>query len=450
LVDEAQAIRNYVYNKEVFCAKLSEMNIPEAIVMPVMEKLRFEFDYNELNNAIEVSIRELNPDFTQKKMLQSITWLADSHYEISFSFDTAISERVIFPIAAAESNGIEDARFVKFTDDDGSVKYYATYTAYNGYTILPKLIETRDFYKFNIMPIHGENAQNKGMALFPRKINGQYAMLARLDGVNNYIMYSDDINLWHQAIKIQEPKFPWEFIQIGNCGSPIETEHGWLVITHGVGTMRKYSLGATLLDLKDPTKIIGQLSEPIISPNEDEREGYVPNVVYSCGSIISNNELVIPYAASDTSSTFATVPLDELFNMLVPSDLKKKNGRSVSKAKILVVEDEVVNQKLITGILKSAAYDVDIAPDGIVALMKIAKDRFDLIISDISMPNLDGYQLLEYMNQNNINIPVAFMTSFTSGSEEIKGLKMGAKEYIKKPINKEILLLRVEKIIQSV
>ena len=448
LVDEAQGIRNYVYKKEQFCSKLKEMNVPENIVQPVMDKLRFEFDYNELNNAIEATIRELNPDLTQKKMLQSITWLADSHYEISFSYDTGISQRVIFPIAAAESNGIEDARFVKFTDDDGSIRYYGTYTAYNGFTILPKLVETKDFYTFNIMPVNGENANNKGMALFPRKINGKYAMLARLDGVNNYIMYSDDINLWHEAKKIQEPKFPWEFIQIGNCGSPIETEHGWLVITHGVGTMRKYSLGATLLDLEDPTKIIGQLNEPLIAPNEKEREGYVPNVVYSCGSIIHNNELVIPYAASDTSSTYATVPLEDLFNVLIPSDYKKSKASTPSKAKILVVEDEVLNQKLIAGILKSADYEVNIAPDGIIALMKIAKESYDLILSDISMPNLDGYQLLEYMNQNHITIPVAFMTSYTSEKEEAKGLKMGAVEYIKKPIDKEILLLRLEKVLQ--
>lgn len=447
LLDEPHAIKNFVYQKETFSSKLLEMKIEEKVVEQVMDKLRFEFDYNELNNAIESTIREIDPDITQKKMLQSITWLADSHYEISFSYDTAISERVIFPIAAAESNGIEDARFVKFTEDDGTVKYYATYTAYNGYTILPKLVETSDFYSFHIMPINGENAQNKGMALFPRKINGRYAMLARLDGVNNYIMYSDDINLWHDAVKIQEPKFPWEFIQIGNCGSPIETEHGWLVVTHGVGTMRKYAIGATLLDLDDPTKIIGQLGEPFLEPNEEEREGYVPNVVYSCGSIIHNDELVLPYAASDTASTYATVPLSELFNVLITSDEKRLRTGAKSRAKILVVEDEVMFQRILAKILKSAGYDVELAPDGIVALMKIAQEKFDLILSDISMPNLDGYQLLEYMNQNKIDIPVAFMTSHTNKNDEIKGLKMGAVDYIKKDVDTDILLLKLEKIL---
>ena len=313
---------------------------------------------------------------------------------------------------------------------------------------MPKLIETKDFYQFKVMPIHGENAQNKGMALFPRRINGKYAMLSRLDGINNYIMFSDDINLWQDAVQIQTPKYPWEFIQIGNCGSPIETEHGWLVITHGVGTMRKYCLGATLLDLDDPTKVIGQLTEPLLSPNEEEREGYVPNVVYSCGSIIHNDELVIPYAMSDTASTFASVPLEDLFSRLIPSDYKSKE-KTKSRARILVVEDEVIVQKMIGNILKKENYEVEIAPDGIVALMQIAREKFDLILSDIAMPNFDGYQLLDYINQNNIDIPVVFMTGFTSEEDEVKGLKMGAADYIRKPIDREILLLRIAKILDQ-
>ncbi|OFY49426.1 MAG: glycosidase [Bacteroidetes bacterium GWF2_41_31] len=448
LVDEAEAIRNFVYQKEIFCQKLLEMQIQDDVVTRVMDKLRFEFDYNELHNAIGQTMKEINPDNQQKTILKTISWLADSHYEISFSFDTAISDRVIFPIAAAESNGIEDARFVKFTNDDGSVKYYATYTAYNGFTIMPKLIETVDFYKFKIMPINGENAQNKGMALFPRKINGKYAMLARLDGINNYIMFSDDINLWHDAIMIQEPGFPWEFIQIGNCGSPIETEYGWLVITHGVGTMRKYSLGAALLDLDDPTKVIGRLNEPLLSPNEEEREGYVPNVVYSCGSVISNQELVIPFAMSDTSSTYACIPIEELLGRLLPAEYKKGTSlKEATKACILIVEDELINQKIISAILKTAGYEVEVAPDGIVALMQIAKKKFDLILSDISMPHFDGYQLLEYINENKIDIPVVFLSGHTSMEDEIKGLKMGAIEYIRKPIDKDLLLLRLNKIL---
>ncbi len=449
LVDEAEAVRNYIYNKDVFSQKLSEMRANHGVVDHVMGKLRQEFDYNELLRAIEETNREMNPDEAERKVLQIISWLGDSHYEISFSLDTGISDRVIFPIAAAESNGIEDARFIRFTDDDGLERYYATYTAYNGHTILPKLVETKDFYTFKIMPIHGENAQNKGMALFPRKINGQYAMLSRLDGINNFIMLSDKINLWNTAKMIQQPKFPWEFIQVGNCGSPIETEYGWLVITHGVGTMRRYVLGAMLLDLDDPTKVIGQLSEPLISPNEEEREGYVPNVIYSCGSMINNDELVIPYAMSDTSSTYATVSLKELLTNLVPSELKKGSQLlEEPKTRILVVEDEVLNQKIIANYLKMAGYQVEVASDGIIALMKIGKDRFDLILTDIAMPNFDGYQLVAYMKENNIDIPVAFLSGHTSSDDVAKGLGMGAVTYIKKPVDKEILLDRLARILE--
>lgn len=452
LVDEAEAIRNKVYQKKEFFHKLMEMNLTEAELAPVSEKLRFEFDYNELINAIGQTILELNPDDAAKKKLQTITWLADSHYEITFSLDTGISDRVIFPIAASESNGIEDARFVKFTENDGTIKYYATYTAYNGFSIMPKLIVTKDFYHFKIMPIHGENAQNKGMALFPRKLNGKYAMLSRLDGINNYIMFSKDINIWNEAKMIQEPKFPWEYIQVGNCGSPIETEHGWLVITHGVGTMRKYCLGATLLNLDDPTKVIGQLSEPLLMPNEEEREGYVPNVVYSCGSLIHNNQLVLPYAMSDTASTYASIPMDDLMERLIPAgyNLEKKNGKvKDTRARILVVEDEVVYQKIIASILRSGGYEVEIAPDGIIALIQVSKGKFDLILSDIAMPNFDGYQLLDYISDNNINIPVVLLSGFTSKEEEAKGLKMGAIEYIKKPVDREVLLLRIENILKK-
>ena len=447
LIEEAEVIKKHLYTKESFRQKLNEMHADQPIVTIVMEKLKQEFDYNELNSAIEQTKREMNPDELQQKILLTIAWLAASHYEITFSLDTGISDRVIFPLAAAESNGIEDARFTKFTDDDGREWYYATYTAYNGYTIMPKLIETKDFYQFKIMPIYGENAQNKGMALFPRKIDGKYAMLSRIDGVNNFIMYSNDINLWGEAIKIQEPKFPWEFIQVGNCGSPIETKYGWLVITHGVGTMRKYCIGAMLLDLHDPTIVIGELSEPLIAPNDEEREGYVPNVVYSCGSIINNDELVLPYAMSDTSSTYATVQLDELLEQLIPSDYHKTDLSILPRAHILVVEDEVMTQNIISKVLKSENYQVEVAPDGVVALMEIGRKKFDLILSDISMPNFDGYQLLEFIRKNNINIPVVFLSGYTSETSKIKGLSLGAVDYIDKPIDTVQLLSTISKIL---
>jgi predicted GH43/DUF377 family glycosyl hydrolase len=242
-------------------------------------------------------------------------WLADSNYEVSFHADHRISERVIFPVSKNESRGIEDARFVQFFNDTGEVVYYATYTAYNG-TILPQLIETRDFIRFNILTLNGKAVQNKGMALFPRKIDGRYAMLSRQDGENNHIMFSDNIHFWQESRIIQKPQHPWEFIQIGNCGSPLETNEGWIVLTHGVGPMRKYCIGAMLLDLDDPSKIIARLDEPLLVPQEKERDGYVPNVVYSCGALIHNNELVIPYAMSDINSGIATVDVNALLSSM--------------------------------------------------------------------------------------------------------------------------------------
>ncbi|HPE56217.1 MAG TPA: response regulator [Bacteroidales bacterium] len=448
LVDEPELFQNTVYQKEVYQSVLKNIEADPALVAAVMDKLRFEFDFNDLNQAYQQVIIEKGVDEAQKRKLETVLWSAKSHYKIGFSLDTAISERVVFPMVADESNGMEDARFVKFTDDNGSVKYYATYTAYNGRSIMPKLIETKDFYKFNMMPIHGDYAHNKGMAVFPRKIKGKYAMLSRVDGINNFIMYSDDITLWQEAKMIQEPMYPWEFIKVGNCGSPIETDEGWIVITHGVGPVRKYSMGATLLDLDDPTKVIGQSSEPILAPNTEEREGYVPNVVYSCGAILHNEHIVLPYAMSDTSSTYATIPVHDLLSKLKPSSLKKAGVKKAeTKAKILVVDDEIINQQVIASYLKSVGYEVEIAPDGIVALMKIANHKFDAILSDISMPNFDGYQLLDYLNENHIEIPVVFITALASKEDEIKGLKMGAVEYITKPIEKDILLIRLEKLL---
>jgi predicted GH43/DUF377 family glycosyl hydrolase len=237
---------------------------------------------------------------------------------VFFRHDHLLSERVIFPTSKSESRGIEDARFVQFFNDDGQVTYYATYTAYNGVSILPQLIETRDFLHFKISTLNGQAVQNKGMALFPRKIEDRYVMLSRQDGENNRIMFSDNIHFWHESEILQEPQQPWEFIQLGNCGSPLETNEGWLVLTHGVGPMRQYSIGAILLDIENPAQIIGYLEEPLLVPHEEEREGYVPNVVYSCGSLIHKNELIIPYAMSDVMSGIATVKVDELIAGMRP------------------------------------------------------------------------------------------------------------------------------------
>ena len=316
LVDVPEIIKRHVYEKKQFLKKLNEMHVYKDVVNMVMDKLGNKFVYGELLSSIGDVKKEVKLTPSKKKVLQAIRWLANSHYEITFSMDTGISERVLFPVSYTESNGIEDARFVRFKEDNGNITYYATYTAYNGFTIIPKLIETKDFYHFKTSPINGEFAQNKGMSMFPRKINGRYAMISRSDGVNNYITYSDDMRIWNEAKIIEEPKYPWEFVQIGNSGSPIETDKGWILLTHGVGPLRQYSLGITLLDLEDPSKVIARLKEPLLTPNEEEREGYVPNVVYSCGAIIHNNELIIPYAMSDYASTFASVSLDDLFDEL--------------------------------------------------------------------------------------------------------------------------------------
>lgn len=318
MLEEAEHVTRHVYHKESFIRKLKEMQDFHTIIPPemIMDKLGNTFTYGELRECIEELRKSPHLAADKELLFSQVMWLASSHYEIDFSLDTAISERVIFPISVNEKNGIEDARFVKFTDEDGKVTYYATYTAYDGMRIMPKLIKTKDFYHFKMLPIHGEIAQNKGMALFPRKIGGKYAMLCRIDGVNNYISFSDNISIWREAKIIQRPKYAWEFVQIGNCGSPIETEEGWLVITHGVGSMREYVLGAALFDLENPEIEIGRLKTPLLVPNAEEREGYVPNVVYSCGSIVHNHDLIIPYAISDFASTYATVDLKMLLDEL--------------------------------------------------------------------------------------------------------------------------------------
>lgn len=315
-VEEAEVIRNATYHKNSFFHNAVSIKLPDPVLSEVQNRLPETFEYISLKHVIREMQQRYQVDHFIKKALERLLWLADSYYEINFSLDTDISDRVIFPYSEAESRGIEDARFVKFTDPDGNASYYATYTAYDGVTIQPKLMHTKDFYHFKILPLYGEGAQNKNLALFPRMINGRYVMISRIDGINNYIMYSDRINIWENPEILQTPKHPWEFVQIGNCGSPIETSEGWLLITHGVGPMRTYCLGASLLDLENPRIEIGRLKEPLLMPTKEEREGYVPNVLYSCGSMVHNQELIIPYGLSDYASGFATVALDKLLKRI--------------------------------------------------------------------------------------------------------------------------------------
>ncbi|KIA88951.1 glycoside hydrolase family 130 protein [Kaistella jeonii] len=315
-MDIAEVLQKTSYHKGRFIKKMQEMNISDKYFGAIVENLPDHFEYLVLKEAVDNTLKDPSISTDRRIAFEEIAWLLESYYDIEFHKDSDISERVIFPISESESNGIEDARFVRFTDDDGTVKFYATYTAYNGHTILPKFLSTEDFCTFRIMPLRGKGAMGKNLAFFPKKIKGQYAMLSRIDGVNNYIMFSDRNTLWDNPILLQKPKYPWEFSKIGNCGSPIWTEEGWLIITHGVGPMRRYCIGASLLDLDDPTKVIGRLKEPLLMPLENEREGYVPNVVYSCGSIIHNNHLILPYAVSDYSTTYAVVEMAALFEGL--------------------------------------------------------------------------------------------------------------------------------------
>ena len=310
---EPERVPNAAYDKGLFAHKLEEAGVQNDFCRRVLDQLRDDFTLKELHAVLLASgLTSETSDATAIRAARGILLLAESNYEVNFAPDSRVSQRILFPSAPSQSNGIEDARFVRFQNDDARFTYYATYTAYDGKIILPQLLETPDFVHFKFSTLNGPAVQNKGMALFPRKINGQYVMLSRQDDENILLMFSDNIHFWQAPRLLLSPAQPWEFIKIGNCGSPIETEAGWLVLSHGVGAMRKYCLGAFLLDLNDPTRVIGRLREPLLSPNEAEREGYVPNVVYTCGALLQGRELIIPYAMSDSATSFATVSLDEL------------------------------------------------------------------------------------------------------------------------------------------
>ena len=305
------------YDRELFWLKLKDMGASHRVTKWLLCDLPEKFTFDELQERISEHYTGNNVRARDKtEAIEMALWLARSNYGILFRPDHPVSERVIFPVSESESGGIEDARFVRFVEDDGTVIYYATYTAYSSGIILPQLIETKDFISFKISTLNGKQAHGKGMALFPRKIGGKYVMLSRQDGENNAIMFSDNLYFWKKSDILQTPRFPYEFFQIGNGGSPIETAEGWLLITHGVGPMRTYSLGIELLDLDDPTQIISRIDEPILVPNEYDRDGYVPNVVYSCGAMIFQDELIIPYAAADQRCGIAALSLSKLMARL--------------------------------------------------------------------------------------------------------------------------------------
>ncbi len=310
-------VPNALYEKTLFHRKLTELGINGPLTDQVMAALGDQFTLDDLDRNLKAVLKSHR---TRQREFEPVahTMLVHAKASCEIRFDAAlnVSERIIFPSSPTETNGIEDARFVRFTHDDGRTLYYATYTAYDGRVTLPQMLETEDFLHFKVGTLNGPEVKNKGFALFPRMVNGQYAMLSRQDNENLYLMYSDMPHFWHTKKLIARPTYPWEYVQLGNCGSPIETEAGWLVLTHGVGPMRKYAMGAVLLDRDDPSRVIGRLAEPLLEPNANEREGYVPNVVYSCGAVVHGKDLVIPYAMSDYASTFATVPLDEVLGAM--------------------------------------------------------------------------------------------------------------------------------------
>jgi predicted GH43/DUF377 family glycosyl hydrolase len=311
---EPTQVPNLTFEKPLFERKLQELRLMGDFNREVLNGLPDAFTMEELRASIGRAVKQLPQN--EREATKLVAWetlmLASSNYEVQFAPESSLSERVLFPVTPSQSNGIEDARFVLFRNEDGTRTYYATYTAYDGKMILPQFLETSDFLRFKFITLNGPAVENKGMALFPRKIKGRYAMLGRQDAENIYVMFSDHLHFWHNMQLILEPRFPWEFVQLGNCGSPIETGAGWLVISHGVGPMRKYCIGAFLLDRDDPTKVIGRLPEPLIKPNANERDGYVPNVVYSCGSLVHGGQLIIPYGISDYATTFATIPLEQV------------------------------------------------------------------------------------------------------------------------------------------
>ena len=282
----------------------------------ILSSLPEDFTVEELGEALAKARTGFESASEYEETRENLLAVAHGNYDFEVPKDGNWAEAVIFPTSQNESRGIEDARMVRFVDDDGSDRYYATYTAYNGFRIFPQLSEHDGGPILKIRTLMGSGARNKGMALFPRKIDGKYTMVSRLDGENLYLMQSDNVRFWENPKLLQRPKYYWELVQIGNCGSPLETDDGWLLLTHGVGPMRQYCIGAMLLDLDDPYKVIGQTQEPLLVPTADESSGYVPNVVYSCGGMIHNDLLVIPYAMSDRATSFATVELDALLKTM--------------------------------------------------------------------------------------------------------------------------------------
>jgi predicted GH43/DUF377 family glycosyl hydrolase len=303
-------------DREVMHGKLRELGDDGESASFVLGRLGDRFTGDELEGALAVLHTQIATRYTADETIARIRSVAAAAYNVRFDPETELSQRVLWPATAVEAHGMEDARFVRFAEDDGTIVYYATYTAFDGRHVSQQLLETTDFTTFRASPIVGGVARNKGLALFPRRLHGRYYALSRWDRETNSIASSDTLGEWDRATTIQVPSRSWELMQLGNCGSPIETEAGWLVLTHGVGAMRTYSIGALLLDLDDPTRVIGALEDPLLSPIYEEQDGYVPNVVYTCGALVHGDTMVLPYGIADSSIGVATVPLGALLDRL--------------------------------------------------------------------------------------------------------------------------------------
>jgi len=317
-VESPHPIVNREFDNRVLAQKIMDMRFNNSYTDRVFALLPDKFTYQDLQDVVaDLHNQEPALSFANETSRQNLYWVASSNYDVGFDPTVPIGGRALFPYSPSEKHGIEDARFVRFVDDDGAARYYGTATAWDGKTILSQMIETEDFLTFRVRTLNGEAVKNKGMALFPRKVGGKYAMVSRLDNENIYLMYSDQVQFWREAQVILRPTYPWEYYQIGNCGSPLEIDAGWLLITHGVGAMRRYAIGAALLDGDDPSRVVKRTEEPFLVPMENEREGYVPNVVYSCGSMIHNGLLLLPYAMADYATRAVLVDVDELVSSMV-------------------------------------------------------------------------------------------------------------------------------------
>ncbi|WP_319453632.1 MULTISPECIES: glycoside hydrolase family 130 protein [unclassified Mycobacterium] len=301
----------------MFRVELSRLANAREAVDYVLDALGDRFTRSDLDERLDDLRAHRSTRGHAQDTIALMRGIAARSYAVEFPSDVSLSERVLWPATEAEQAGMEDARFVRFVDDDGTVTYYATYTAYSGSQIGQQLLETNDFQSFTSVPLVGRAAANKGLALFPRRIDGRYAAMSRSDRETNTVAFTDHLPVWTTASPCQKPTEAWEVLQLGNCGPPIETDAGWLVLTHGVGPMRTYSIGAILLDLDDPTQVLGRLRRPLLSPAPDEQNGYVPNVVYSCGGLVHADTLVLPYGIGDGAIGIATAPLQELLAALV-------------------------------------------------------------------------------------------------------------------------------------